>query len=121
MNEKLNPQKFINYNRGRTLFARQLCKNQTLAEKSLWEKLRKDQLGVRFLRQKPLGSYIADFYCAQARLCIELDGSSHDTKQEYDINRTAYLNDHHVRVLRFTNDEVEEDIDRVVKEIQSIL
>jgi len=54
MNENFDVQKFINYNRGRTAFARKLRKNQTQAEKLLWERLRKDQLGVRFLRQKPL-------------------------------------------------------------------
>ena len=73
MNENFNPQKFINYNLGHTVFARKLRKNQTQAEKLLWERLRKDKLGVRFLRQKPLGPYIVDFYCASARLSIELD------------------------------------------------
>ena len=121
MNENFNPQKFINYNRGRTVFARKLRKNQTQAEKLLWERLRKDKLGVRFLRQKPLGPYIADFYCASVKLCIELDWSSHDAKEEYDIDRTAYLNDNHVRVIRCTNDEVEYTIDTVIQRIQDII
>jgi very-short-patch-repair endonuclease len=121
MNENFNPQKFINYNRGRTVFARKLRKNQTQAEKLLWERLRKDKLGVRFLRQKPLGPYIVDFYCAQYRLCIEIDGSSHNEKEEYDENRTTYLNDHHIRVIRFTNNEIESDLDKVIECIQNTL
>lgn len=73
------------------------------------------------MRQKPLWPYIADFYCAQYRLCIEVDGSSHHSKEEYDTQRTAYLNDNHIRVIRFTNDEIESDVDKVVEYIQSVL
>jgi len=121
MNENFDVQKFINYNRGRTAFARKLRKNQTQAEKLLWERLRKDQLGVRFLRQKPLWPYIADFYCAQYRLCIEIDGSSHQDKEEYDAQRTAYLYDHHVSVIRFTNDDVESNTDMVIDFIKKMI
>ena len=78
-------------------------------------------MGVRFLRQKPLWPYIADFYCAKHRLCIELDGSSHDNHEEYDTNRTVYLNDHHITVIRFSNDEVEKSIDTVVQIIKAYL
>lgn len=121
MNENFDVQKFINYNRGRTVFARKLRKNQTQAEKNLWERLRKDKLGVRFLRQKPLGPYIADFYCAAARLCIEIDGDVHMHQIEYDHNRTIYLNDHHIKVIRFTNEEVLYHIETVINKIRQYL
>ena len=82
----------------------------TLAEKKIWsELLRKDGLeGYRFLRQKPLDNYIADFYCAELLLVIEIDGESHlaEGAREYDEERTKVLNGYGIKVTRFTNDEI---------------
>ena len=86
-----------------------LRKRQTDAEQCLWLQLRRDQLGVRFLRQRPLGQYIVDFYAPKARLVIELDGSQHmdDPKQrDKDQRRDAWLRSRGLKVLRFDDRQV---------------
>jgi very-short-patch-repair endonuclease len=90
-------------------FARNLRAHQTEAEARLWLQLRRDQLGVRFLRQRPLGQYIVDFYAPKARLVIELDGSQHmdDPKQrDKDQRRDAWLRSRGLKVLRFDDRQV---------------
>jgi len=87
--------------------ARALRKNMTREEKHLWYDFLR-QYPIRFTRQKVLGKYIADFYCAQAKLVIELDGSQHfepDNLKE-DAARTAYLSGYDLLVLRFPNNEI---------------
>ncbi|MEK7136878.1 MAG: endonuclease domain-containing protein [Patescibacteria group bacterium] len=99
--------------------ARGLRKDQnTRAERHLWYQLRnRKHDGLKFRRQVPLGSYIADFFCAEAKLVIELDGSSHDEKQIYDAERTKYLEEKGFRVLRFRNQDVLENMEGVLEEI----
>ena len=90
-------------------YARKLRGQQTDAEQRLWQHLRRDQLGVRFLRQRPLGSYIVDFYAPSARLVIELDGSQHanDLRQkEKDTRRDAWLGAQGLKVMRFDDRQV---------------
>jgi ATP-dependent DNA helicase RecQ len=71
---------------------RELRANPSEAEKLLWSVLRaKSVAGIKFRRQHPIEPYIADFYCAKARLVIEVDGESHDARVDYDRDRTAYL------------------------------
>lgn len=85
--------------------SRKLRKNQTEAEKRLWYRIANDQLGFRFNRQKPLLTYIVDFYCAKAKLVIELDGGQH-YEPDYQANdkiRDAELASLGLRVLRFDN------------------
>ena len=97
--------------------ARELRKNQTDAEKLLWSRLRGKQiLGVTFNRQKPIGRYIVDFYSFAAQLVIELDGSQHyeDDAVEYDLERTKVLESLGLKVLRFDNSQVFENLDGVV-------
>jgi very-short-patch-repair endonuclease len=95
--------------------ARDLRKNATAAEKVLWEHLRAKRLnGLKFRRQAPFGRYIMDFYCKARSLCIEIDGSSHHGKEEYDAERTSYLESAGIKVLHFTNQEVLQDIDGVL-------
>jgi very-short-patch-repair endonuclease len=74
-------------------------------------------LGLKFRRQHSLGRYIVDFYCAERRLAVELDGGQHFTVegQSYDMRRTAYLARRGIRVLRFTNSELFEDTDEVLE------
>ena len=94
----------------------------TPAEAKLWlEWLR--NLPEKFTRQKPLGSYVADFYCSRQRLVIELDGDSHFAAggQQYDSARTRVLESLGIRVLRFTNAEVMESFEAVCLEIQRAL
>ena len=89
--------------------ARELRKNMTDAEQSLWKRLRRKQvLGVQFYRQKPLAGYIVDFYCAAAMRVVELDGSQHHQPdaQQYDETRTRTLEAMGLRVLRFDNRQV---------------
>ena len=83
-------------------------KQPTDAEALLWRKLRGKQLGVRFRRQHPIAGYIVDFYSAQARLAIELDGGGHanEEQRQYDERRDRALKQHGVQVLRVWNPEI---------------
>ncbi len=90
--------------------ARNLRKNMAKEERHLWYDFLRFY-PVKFLRQKILGKYIVDFYCAEAKLIVELDGSQHyeDKGMEYDTERTAYLEQYDVRVLRIPNNEVNQN------------
>ena len=87
--------------------ARNLRKNTTKEDRHLWYDFLRFY-PVKFLRQKILGKYIVDFYCAEAQLIVELDGSQHyeDKGMKYDTERTIYLEQYGVRVLRIPNNEV---------------
>jgi very-short-patch-repair endonuclease len=98
--------------------------NPTPAEEILWRVLRGGNLeGVRFLRQKAFGRYIADFYCASAKLVIELDGEVHDTPeaQIYDAIRTETLESRGLQIIRFRNEMVLEQLPEVIKKIKEII
>lgn len=87
--------------------ARQLRQEATVPERILWGLLRGKQIsGLRFRRQYPVAGFIVDFYCAEARLAIELDGVSHLGRRANDAERTRILQGHGLRVIRFTNDEL---------------
>ncbi len=100
-------------------FARELRQPQTPAKSTLWNLLRNRNLKYKFRRQYPIDFFIIDFYCAEAKLLIEIDGSSHLEKeqQEYDQARTEYLEASGYKVIRFTNDDVRYNIHAVVTEI----
>ncbi len=105
-----------------TDLAKDLRKRQTDTENLLWEKLRgRKFLGLKFRRQKPIGRYIADFYCAEKKIILELDGASHDSKATYDGKRDAMLNASHLSVIRIPNDAIIADIDKVLMNIASCL
>ena len=94
----------------------------TAAESRLWSAMRNGQLGVLIRRQQPLlGRFVVDFYCARARLCIEIDGDSHAGlgQAAYDEARTAALNRSGYRVLRFTNGQVETNLSAVLEAIRA--
>ena len=96
---------------------RSLRRNMPLAEHIVWAHLRNKRLkGYRFRRQYSIGHYIADFYCHQAKLVIEIDGDSHyyPGAAEYDDKRTAYIEYSGIRVLRFTNQDVYESLENVL-------
>ena len=104
--------------------ARFLKKVQTQAESLLWQELRNRNLsGFKFRRQHPIGKYIADFYCHEAKLIIEVDGKIHLDKNqiEYDNNRTQDLEALGLRVIRFTNEEVINEIGKVLEKIKQNL
>jgi very-short-patch-repair endonuclease len=94
-----------------------LRKESTLAECKLWVYLRNDELGVSFRRQHAIGQYIADFCSPKAKLIIELDGSQHLEQEEYDSERTKFLESHGYKVLRFWNNDVMNHIDAVIHAI----
>jgi len=83
-------------------------KNQTRAEKIIWEKLLRNKqiLGYKFLRQKPLLNFIADFYCSKLLLVIEIDGEYHKYQIERDNERTQVLQEYRIKVIRFTNKDI---------------
>lgn len=99
--------------------ARSLRNNPTESEKKLWNHIRSEQLGVKFRRQYPLGSYFADFACKEKKLIIELDGGQHaeETKRRYDDNRTAYIESQGYKVLCFWNNEIFENMEGVIRTI----
>jgi very-short-patch-repair endonuclease len=106
--------RWITYRRG--------LSDPTPAEKKLWYEFLRD-LPYKFTRQKPLGHYVADFYCSRQQLVIELDGDSHYTvtAQRYERRRTAALELQGVRVARYTNTEVLQNFDSVCAEILAML
>ncbi len=96
----------------------------TPAETFLWSKIRRRQIiDFWFYRQKPIGIYIADFYCPKAKLVIEVDGNQHlsDENVKYDKERKEYMKSIGLRVLRFKNAEILTNIDMVVGRIESEL
>ena len=107
-----------------TARARELRREETLAEKELWRMLRGRAFrGLKFRRQAPLLGYIADFYCPQLRLVIELDGGIHDTVEQRlrDENRDADLEAHGYTVLHIRNAEVLERPESVVQRLEAWL
>lgn len=96
--------------------ARSLRENSTDAERRLWSRLRDRQLhGHKFVRQLPIGSFIADFACRERDLIVELDGGQHAAAQLDDIRRTAVLAEHGYRVIRFWNNDVLTNLDGVLQ------
>lgn len=91
-----------------------LRKESTPAEHKLWSRIRDDQLGVTFRRQHAVGNYIPDFCCPKTKLIIELDGSQHLEQEEYDEERTKYLESDGYKVIRFWNNDVMNNIDGVI-------
>jgi very-short-patch-repair endonuclease len=101
--------------------ARQLRMNMTGAEKHLWAKVRMKQMkGYQFYRQKPVGEYIVDFYCPKVKLVIEVDGGQHFyyEKSKNDRVRDEYMRDLGLKVLRFSNSDVMNNIEGVVESIE---
>lgn len=101
--------------------SKELRREATFPERLLWGRLRSAKLGCKFRQQHVIGPFYADFYCASAKLVIELDGITHDDRLDYDQKRTLYLEQRGLKVIRFTNDEVLDDLDAVVKEIEQQL
>jgi very-short-patch-repair endonuclease len=88
--------------------AKALRREMTQPERSLWSLLRREQLGLRFRRQHPIGPFILDFYCSSAKLCVEVDGPAHAGQAEHDLRRDRWLGEQGIRVLRVTADDVEQ-------------
>ena len=101
----------------KTILARNLRKNSTIQERRLWNLLKNRQFhNLKFKRQQPIGDYIVDFICKEAKIIIEIDGGQHNEPEniEYDKTRTEYLNTLGYKVVRFWNNEIYENIEGVV-------
>jgi very-short-patch-repair endonuclease len=102
------------------MFSRNLRKNPTDAERRLWSRLRRKQVhGLQFYRQRPIGEYIVDFYCPEAALVIEVDGSQHfsDEGLQSDLARDRYLKAEGLCILRLTNLDVLKNMDGVLQTV----
>ena len=102
--------KIIPYNPKLKELARQLRENSTLAEVLLWQKIKQRGYGVQFHRQVPLLEYIVDFYCHELMLVIEVDGDSHDFKDEKDAKRQKELEAQGITFLRFSDTDVKKNM-----------
>ncbi len=103
---------------------KELRKNQTEAEKLLWSKLRNKQIDAyKFFRQYSVGSYILDFYCPLFRIAIEIDGGYHGREEAeiYDKERERFLSGNFIKTIRFKNEDVENNIENVLKIIKENL
>jgi len=111
----------IHYNPKLKPLARKLRNNSTLSEILLWEELKnRKMLGFKFLRQKPIGDYIVDFFCNKLKLVIEIDGDSHREENfTYDMKRQKWLESKGLTVLRFDDLEVKKDMNNVLMAIES--
>jgi len=97
---------------------KELRHNETKQERFLWSNLRRKSLGCKFSRQYSVGPYILDFYCAEKRLGVELDGFHHLKDKEYDKQRDDYLLLNDIKILRFWNSEISDNIDKVLEKIK---
>lgn len=114
------------YNSNKTTFdnAKSLRNELTNAEELLWQRLRGRKFqGLKFRRQHPIGKYIADFYCHELKFVVEVDGSVHETEEqkEYDVGRTFELNKMDIKVIRFTNNEIEREMSRVLSKLNDFI
>jgi very-short-patch-repair endonuclease len=110
----------IYYNPKLKAFSRKLRNNSTLAEVLLWNELKaRKMLGYQFMRQKPIGEYIVDFYCSELKLVIEVDGESHRFKLEKDMKRHQWLEKLGLNILRFDDLEVKKDMKQVLRTIEN--
>jgi len=113
--------KLIRYNPELRRRARNLRNNATYSEILLWSKIRRKSLGYEFHRQVPIDGYIVDFYCHELNLAIEVDGSSHEHKIEYDISRQMVLERLGVRFIRFENNDVNRNMNEVLRALEGVI
>ncbi len=102
--------------------AKELRRDMTEAEKVLWSALRTNRFGgYHFRRQQVIDGFIADFYCHEMGLVVEVDGDIHSNQIQYDMERDAILKAHSLRVLRVTNEEVQTDLQGVLARIKDAI
>lgn len=102
--------------------ARQYRNNPTPSEKLFWDEvLQYDKLKYRFLRQKPINRYILDFYCSKLLLAIEIDGDSHDNKKYLDNERDLFLEKYKIKTIRYTNDQVLNELNEIKNDLVKII
>jgi len=101
-----------------TRMARQNRKKMTQGEVIIWALLKEKRMGHKFLKQKPIGRFIIDFYCSKLLLAIEIDGGYHQKRKNYDEGRDELLVTRGIKTIRFTENEVQNNIDEVSKKIK---
>jgi very-short-patch-repair endonuclease len=107
------------YRPGLKKIARTLRREMTLAEVLLWNELRRKQmLGYDFHRQKPIDEYVVDFYCPKLMLVLEIDGASHEGKQQEDTKRQRDIERYGISFLRFPDSEVKQNLSGVLEFIR---
>ena len=99
---------------------KELRNNMTAEEKIIWKYIKNNQLGVKFRRQHSIDYYIADFYCSELKIVIEIDGSQHYSEDgiEYDMEREEFMKSIGIRTIRFSNYDVLNNIEGVVEKIK---
>ena len=110
-------------NRGKKDLRKKLRNEAPQAERILWGKIQGSQLSnLKFRRQYGVGSFVIDFYCPKLRLAIEVDGDSHykDGAEVYDKKRQKYIEEHNIHFLRFTNDDIYNNLDGVLEMIAEL-
>ncbi len=112
----------LDYNKKNIILAKNLRKNATTQENHLWYDFL-SKYEIRFQRQKAIDNFIADFYCHKAKLVIEIDGSQHRTEKgkEKDEFRTSVLEEYGLKVIRFTNRQIDDYFDAACKYIDSVV
>lgn len=101
--------------------ARRLRNESTFSEILLWLKIKGKTFGYEFHRQVPLDEYIVDFYCHELSLVIEIDGSSHDNKYDYDLKRQRRLESLGVRFIRFEDIDVKRNMNDVLRTLEFVI
>jgi len=113
---------FIQYNRAYIDYARENRKKPTKAERIFWCAVKNKQLlWYKFRRQKVVWSFILDFYCSKLLLWIELDGWYHNDRAEYDLARDSEIYKKRILVIRFRNEDIENNLDWVISELEEII
>mgnify|MGYP001582004043 len=98
-------------------------RDSTSSEKVLWNKIRDTKLGYRFLRQYSVEGYVLDFYCPEKRLGVEIDGGYHQklNVKKYDSFRTRYLEAYNIKISRFWNSDIKNNIKEVLADVRTLL
>jgi very-short-patch-repair endonuclease len=103
--------------------SKQMSRQMTKSEQIIWFSLlsKKQLLGYKFTKQKIIFNYILDFYCSELLLAVEIDGDSHNIKQEYDQVRTDFLNSIGIQVIRFTNQQVNNNLEGIKIQLENFI
>lgn len=109
------------YNHNLKKYSKVLRNESTLSEVLLWREIKGKKLGYQFLRQRPIGNYIVDFYCSKLNLVVEIDGVSHDAKINEDEIRDLYLKNFGINVIRFRDIDVKLNLESVVRQIKECI
>lgn len=110
----------IHYNPKLKQLARNLRNNSSISEICFWNQIKAKQIkSYQFLRQKPIGNYIVDFFCPKLNLVIEIDGESHLDQEKVDMKKQRYLESVGLTVLRFDNDQIKYDMNGILTTIDN--